>query len=101
MHIFYSEKPQEKTPNLAVGHILPINESFGPSLNRFWPEPPPPYSPSANSSFHWNSFGHHSVSPFALTQNPFGHSPTATTVTRTDFYHAPFASVIFSLLIVI
>uniref|UniRef100_A0A9J2PAM1 J domain-containing protein n=1 Tax=Ascaris lumbricoides TaxID=6252 RepID=A0A9J2PAM1_ASCLU len=78
---------------LSTGGVLPSSGPLGPSPNQtYWPEPPPPYSPYTVGPPQWPSMNHQP--PAGLLAPPvatlFGQSPTATAVTRTDFYQAPF-----------
>lgn len=84
---------------LSTGGVLPSSGPLGPSPNQtYWPEPPPPYSPYTVGPPQWPSMNHQP--PAGLLAPPvatlFGQSPTATAVTRTDFYQAPFNGVCFT-----
>ncbi|EJD74200.1 hypothetical protein LOAG_18450 [Loa loa] len=78
--------------NVLSGNVLPTSGPIGPTPNRtFWPEPPPPYSPCSIAPPHWASSGQvpglMAPPPVAV---PYGQTPTATAVTRTDFYQSSF-----------
>ncbi|KAK6103313.1 Cleavage inducing molecular chaperone family protein [Brugia pahangi] len=78
--------------SVPPGNVLPSSGPIGPTPNRtFWPEPPPPYSPCSIGSPHWTSSGQSAgllaPPPVAV---PYGQTPTATAVTRTDFYQSSF-----------
>lgn len=77
---------------LSGGSVLPSVGPLGPPPNQaFWPEPPPPYSPYTVSPPQWPSINHQPAGLFGPpVANIFGQPPTATAVTRTDFYQAPF-----------
>ncbi|MFH4982611.1 hypothetical protein AB6A40_009320 [Gnathostoma spinigerum] len=73
--------------------ILTGSGPLGPSPNQnFWPEPPPPYSPYSCGPTHLPSFERHPPSFFVQPVDGNVYTPTATAVTRTDFYQAPFSS---------
>ncbi|VDK80211.1 unnamed protein product [Litomosoides sigmodontis] len=74
-------------------NVLPSSGPIGPTPNRtFWPEPPPPYSPCSIAPPHWASVGRQAPGLMAPppTAVHYGHTPTATAVTRTDFYRSSF-----------
>ncbi|CAG9535528.1 unnamed protein product [Cercopithifilaria johnstoni] len=79
--------------SIQSGNVLPSSGPIGPTPNRtFWPEPPPPYSPCSIAPPHWTSIGRQAPGlmappPVALS---YRQTPTATAVTRTDFYQSPF-----------
>lgn len=84
--------------SIPSGNVLPSSGPIGLTPNRtFWPEPPPPYSPCSIAPPHWASVGRQAPGlmappPVAV---PYGQTPTATAVTRTDFYQPSFGGVRF------
>uniref|UniRef100_A0A8R1XPE8 J domain-containing protein n=1 Tax=Onchocerca volvulus TaxID=6282 RepID=A0A8R1XPE8_ONCVO len=79
--------------NKPSGNVLPGSGPIGPTPNRiFWPEPPPPYSLCSVASPQWTSIARQApglmTSPPAAV--PYRQTPTATAVTRTDFYRSSF-----------
>ncbi|KAL3994197.1 Cleavage inducing molecular chaperone family protein [Acanthocheilonema viteae] len=80
--------------SIPSGNVLPSSGPIGPTPNRtFWPEPPPPYSPCSIAPPHWASVGRQVpglMAPPPPVAVPYGQTPTATAVTRTDFYQSSF-----------
>ncbi|VDN03225.1 unnamed protein product [Thelazia callipaeda] len=79
--------------NISSGNVMPSSGPIGPTPNRtFWPEPPPPYSPCYINSPQWTSLSHQApelLAPLSAALS-YGQAPTATAVTRTDFYQSPY-----------
>ncbi|MCP9261220.1 hypothetical protein DINM_004606 [Dirofilaria immitis] len=66
--------------NIPSGNVLPSSE------------PPPPYSPCSTAPPQWTSIARQTpglLAPSSVAV-PYGQTPTATAVTRTDFYQSSF-----------
>lgn len=72
------------SPLCPPANVLPSSGPIGPPPNRtFWPEPPPPYSPSMISPPQWSGIGHQRNS---LLREQFSQPPNPAAMGHNEFY---------------